>query len=201
MRSASPGAIVSSKDIQRQKAAEKAKKKRAEAARARDARVTRETGGLPTLGNMAPAFATSNWSERGAKVRVAVARETPSGHYAAALLVCDLATGEISATIDTKVPKAGWDAFVAQHGGDQTMLEVDPLVASKIVHETHRHGLALGVTAPAEWPTVRRMFELADPKDCPFEIQTGPADVVEKPAPAQKSGGILGTIKSLFGRK
>ena len=193
---------MSSKELQRQKSAEKAKKKRLDAARARDARVTRETGGLPTLGNMAPAFATSNWSERGARVRVAVARETPSGHYAAALIVCDLATGEMSATIEPKVAKTSWDALVAKHGGDQTMLEIDPLIASKIVNETHRYGLSQDVAAAGEWPTVRRMFELADPKDCPFEIQTGAPDVKETPAPAQKSGGgIIGTVKGWFGRK
>ncbi len=162
----------------RQKANEKAKKRREEARKGRALRRERAPDLPEGLGELCPAFASSNWADQGVEVRAAIARPDPTGRLVAALLTANLATGALSAVIETRGAAAGWDARVSDHGGEMTMMEVDPALIARLVEQCR--GLDASTQA-----AVQRLLAGVHATDHPHAFRLG----LEPPPPPKVTWG------------
>jgi hypothetical protein len=171
--------VSTAAERRRQKALEKAKKRREDARRTRSVTRGRAPEIPEVLGPLVTAFASSNWADRGAQVRAAIARPDAAGRLVAALITADLTTASLVVAVESRVPAAGWDARVSAHGGELTMVQVEPALVARLVQqcrEWHADAEIEGLGA------VRRLLEGIRAADHPHPFLLG-EEPAEPPMP------------------
>jgi len=184
---------------EKQKAKQKAKRKEGKASRpgAGDPR-DRRGGSLATAvgWTAGTAYLSANWSERGALVHAVFTRNRADGRIAAAFFEVDLAErGVIAVKSGTSYNEARILAEVGRRSEPVAMMEADPGLVAKLVHEGHRWGVSQGHEPPRGLDEALALMADMDPENYPTKIPCGR----EEP-PKRRSGGLLTAIKGWFTR-
>jgi len=185
--------------LEKQKAKQKAKRREGKASR-QGLDDPRERRGAPlataagwTTGT---AYLSANWSERGAHVHAAFTRHQADGRIAAAFFEVDLAErGVIAVKSGTSYNESRILAEVGRRSEPEAMVEADPGLVAKVVHEGHRWGVEHGHSPPRGFEEALALMADMDPENYTTKIACGR----EEP-PKRRSGGLFTSIKGWFSR-
>lgn len=183
--------MSTSAERRRQKANEKAKKKRSEARGVRADRRAKAPDLPDALGALAPTYVSANWADRGAKVHAAIARPDLTGRLVAALITADLASGVLTVEIDSRIMAAGWEGRVAAFGGEQTMVEVEPALVASLIQAVR--GFAPWLPEPEGLGAVGRLLAGVRAADHTLGFALGlEPEAPPKPTWRERIAGLFG---------
>lgn len=150
---------------------------------------------------MATCWASDNWHEQGAQVVVAFCRRHDDGRMAAAYFELDLAErGVVSVHADAPLTEVQVHTELAKHSSEERpLLEVDPMLAVKLVHTARDWGVKQGHDQPSGLQRAARIFGGVRGSKAREEIRTGVPDP-NAPPPQPTSDGMFASLKRrLFG--
>lgn len=110
-----------------------------------------DQGARAAAWSLGPSWASEGWYDQGAHVHAVFTRRRPDGRSNVAVFEVDLAErGVIAAKVMSDLTDDRLLAEVGRRSGDKAMLEVEPDVVARIVHDGRAWGTSRGHAQPKD---------------------------------------------------